>query len=75
MLPGTPAIPFVLLAALTGSTAYYLDKRQKEAMAKAQEVLEQEQKQGKLAKAADEPIANALRVDLIRWKSGMVCCR
>ena len=27
MLPGTPAIPFVLLAALTGSTAYYLDKQ------------------------------------------------
>lgn len=70
MLPGTPAIPFVLLAALTGSTAYYLDKRQKEAMAKAQEVLEQEQKQGKLAKAADEPIANALRVDLIRLEIG-----
>ena len=63
MLPGTPAIPFVLLAALTGSTAYYLDKRQ-------QEVLEQEQKQGKLAKAADEPIANALRVDLIRLEIG-----
>ena len=42
MLPGTPAIPFVLLAALTGSTA----------------------------KAADEPIANALRVDLIRLEIG-----
>lgn len=70
MLPGTPAIPFVLLASLTGATAYYLDKRQKEAAQKAQEVLEQEQKQGKIAKAADEPIANALRIDLIRLEIG-----
>ncbi len=70
MLPGTPAIPFILLATLTGSTAYYLDKRQKEAMAQAQAVMEQEEKQGKMAKAADEPIANALRVDLIRLEIG-----
>ena len=70
MLPGTPALPFVLLAALTGSTAYYLNKRKQELAIKAQEVLEQEQKQGKIAKAADEPIANALRVDLIRLEIG-----
>lgn len=70
MLPGTPAIPFILLSALTGVTAYYLDKRQKEAMVQAQAVLEQEQKQGKIAKAADEPIANALRIDLIRLEIG-----
>lgn len=70
MLPGTPAIPFVLLASLTGVTAYYLDKRQKEAAARVQEVLEQEEKQGAVAKAADEPIANALRIDLIRLEIG-----
>ena len=70
MLPGTPALPFVLLASLTGATSYYLDKRQKEAMAQAQEILEQEKKQGKLAKAAEEPIANTLRVDLIRLEIG-----
>lgn len=70
MLPGTPALPFILLAALTGATAYYLDKRQKEAVVQAQAVLEQEQKQGKIAKAADEPIANALRIDLIRLEIG-----
>lgn len=70
MLPGTPAIPFILLASLTGATAYYLDKRQKEALAAAQEVLEQEQKQGAMVKAADEPIANALRIDLIRLEIG-----
>ena len=70
MIPGTPAVPFFMLAALTGATAYYLDKRHKEMQAQAQAVMEQEQKQGKLAKAADEPIANALRVDSIRLEIG-----
>ena len=69
MLPGTPAIPFVLLASLTGSTAYYLDKRQKEVAAQAQEVMEQEQKQVG-AKAVEEPISNVLRIDLIRLEIG-----
>lgn len=70
VIPGTPFVPFLLLSLLTGSTAYYLDKRQKEMAAQAQAVMEQEQKQGKLAKTADEPIANALRVDLIRLEIG-----
>ncbi len=70
MLPGTPAIPFVLLSILTGASAYYLDKQQKAAQARAQEVFEEEQKQGKVAKAADEPIATALRMDLIRLEIG-----
>lgn len=70
MLPGTPALPFMLLGSLTGITAYYLDKQQKIAKQRAAEVLEQEQKQGAIAKAADEPIANALRIDLIRLEIG-----
>lgn len=70
MLPGTPALPFMLLGSLTGITAYYLDKQQKIAQQRAAEVLDQEQKQGAIAKAADEPIANALRIDLIRLEIG-----
>lgn len=70
MLPGTPALPFMLLGSLTGITAYYLDKQQKIAQQRAAEVLEQEQKQGAIAKATDEPIANALRIDLIRLEIG-----
>ena len=70
MLPGTPALPFMLLGSLTGITAYYLAKQQKIAQQRAAEVLEQEQKQGAIAKAADEPIANALRIDLIRLEIG-----
>ncbi len=70
MLPGTPAIPFVMLASLTGATAYYLDKRQKEMQTKAQELEIQEKKQGAAAKAQEEPIANVLRIDLIRLEIG-----
>ena len=70
MLPGTPAIPFLLLAALTGATAYYMNKQHLEAQAKMAEMKAQEQKQGKLTKAADEPISNALKIDLIRLEIG-----
>ena len=70
MLPGTPAIPFVMLASLTGATAYYLDKRQKEVQAKAQELMAQEKKQGAASKAQEEPISNVLRIDLIRLEIG-----
>lgn len=70
LLPGTPALPFLLLATLTGVTAYYLDKQQKLAQQRAAEVLEQEEKQGAITKASDEPIANALRIDLIRLEIG-----
>ena len=70
MLPGTPAVPFVILAVLTGSTAYYLQKRQQEQLAQAQAVMEQEQKQSAISKMTDEPIANVLKVDLIRLEIG-----
>ena len=70
LLPGTPAVPFWILAVLTGSTAYYMDKRQKEKMAEAQAVMEQEQKQTALTKISEEPIANVLKVDLIRLEIG-----
>ena len=70
MLPGTPAVPFFVLAVLTGSTAYYLDKHQKEEMAVAQAVMEQEQKQSAINKLSEEPIANVLKVDLIRLEIG-----
>ena len=70
LLPGTPAVPFWILAVLTGSTAYYMDKRQKEKMAEAQAVMEQEQKQTALTKMSEEPIANVLKVDLIRLEIG-----
>lgn len=70
MLPGTPALPFLLLASLTGATAYYMDKRQKEILAKIETAQAKTEKQEKITKAAEEPIANALRIDLIRLEIG-----
>ena len=70
IIPGTPAIPFFVLALLTGSTAYFLNKQQAEKQAQAQAVMEQEQKQNAISKMADEPIANVLKVDLIRLEIG-----
>ncbi len=70
IIPGTPAIPFFILATLTGSTAYFLNKQQEEKQALAQAVMEQEEKQTAISKMADEPIANVLKVDLIRLEIG-----
>lgn len=70
LLPGTPSLPFFLLAALTGTTAYYMNKQHIEAQAKVAEQKALEQKQGKMTKASEEPIANALKIDLIRLEIG-----
>lgn len=69
-LPGIPFVPFFILAALTGSTAYYLNKQRLQEQVMAQAVLEQEQTQAAGAKAAEEPIANVLKVDAIRLEVG-----
>ncbi len=70
MLPGTPALPFLLLSVLTGGTAFYLNKQHQLIRQRQAEQKEQELKQGKLAKPSDEPIANALKIDLIRLEIG-----
>lgn len=69
-LPGIPMIPFFILAVLTGSSAYYLNKQHLEEQAQAQAVLEQEQAQVGGTKAAEEPISNVLKVDAIRLEVG-----
>ncbi len=68
-LPGIPMIPFFILAALTGSTAYYLNKQRLIQKAAEQAVTEQEQQSG-AAKTAEEPISNVLKVDAIRLEVG-----
>ncbi|MFV0627350.1 MAG: flagellar biosynthesis protein FlhA [Alphaproteobacteria bacterium] len=70
LLPGTPFLPFALLGTLTGAAAYYLSNQQNEAQAEAKVMEEAAQKQDKIAKASEEPIANALRIDPIRLEIG-----
>lgn len=68
-LPGIPMIPFFILATLTGSTAYYLNKQRTQEQAVEQAAIEQEKQTGG-AKAAEEPISNVLKVDAIRLEVG-----
>ncbi len=68
VLPGTPALPFLFLAGVTGSAAYFVDKLAKEK--KVQEELQKEQEAQEKPPVAEEPIATALRMDLVRLELG-----
>ncbi len=70
LLPGTPLLPFLILAVITGGTAYYLNKKHIEHKKEQEAVFEAESKQNKLTSIADEPITNALKIDLIRLEIG-----
>lgn len=66
MLPGIPAVPFLLIATATGYTAYSLhSKQQMEEFEEAQ--LEQEKQ---TAPPPEEPIGAALQIDNIRLELG-----
>lgn len=69
MLPGTPALPFLFLAAVTGSTAFFLDKKEREKVIE-QKVQEEEQAKETPAPVAEEPISTALKIDLVRLEMG-----
>ncbi len=67
LLPGLPAIPFLLLAAGSGGLAFYLKKSRKQreddlAFAEAQEA--------EAKPAAEEPISTALKMDELRLEIG-----
>ncbi|MBL8713758.1 MAG: flagellar biosynthesis protein FlhA [Alphaproteobacteria bacterium] len=67
VIPGIPALPFLLMAATAGVFAYNtLETRKKTAVAKANE------EQAAIAKApvAEEPISKALAIDNIRVELG-----
>jgi flagellar biosynthesis protein FlhA len=68
LLPGMPVLPFFMLAAITGGSAFLLDRAEKvrqateAAMAEAQAMPE--------APIAEEPISTALRIDHVRLELG-----
>jgi flagellar biosynthesis protein FlhA len=68
ILPGTPFIPFMLLAALTGGAAYYLDNKQRQQAAR--EAVIAEQMEHEAPPIAEEPISSALRIDMVRLELG-----
>ena len=66
-LPGIPALPFLMLAIITGAFAYNTNRR--EARAKAEEIEERAAEEA-AAPVAEEPITSALQIDSIRLELG-----
>jgi flagellar biosynthesis protein FlhA len=66
LLPSMPMLPFVGLALLTGGGAYFLDRKQREAVVQA----EVEAASAPPPPVADDPISAALRIDSVRLELG-----
>ena len=65
LLPGIPAIPFLLLAAIAGGLAWSSNKAQETAAAAAVE-----ESKAATAPVAEDPISTALQIDQIRLELG-----
>jgi len=68
VLPGMPALPFLLLSTLTGGTAWFISYRARRK--KEDEIREIEERAVDPAAIAEEPIATALRIDNLRLELG-----
>jgi len=66
MLPGIPAIPFLMIAAVTGGGAYVLWRNTEQAKVDAV----QAEETAAAAPLPEEPIGSALQIDLIRLELG-----
>jgi flagellar biosynthesis protein FlhA len=67
VLPGIPAIPFLLLSGLAGGAAFLIARRQRRAVAEAVTVQAQ---QVAAAPVMEEPISTALSIDAVRIELG-----
>ena len=68
ILPGTPAMPFMLLAFATGGAAAYVTWQNKETERKATEVAAIKAKQE--VPVQEEPISQAMKIDMVRLELG-----
>ncbi|NKD86819.1 flagellar biosynthesis protein FlhA [Haematospirillum sp. 15-248] len=68
VIPGTPALPFLLLAGITGGAAWFTDHRHHKAAMHAAEMAAQAEREA--APVAEEPISSALRIDMVRLELG-----
>ncbi len=69
VLPGIPAIPFLLLAGLAGGAAYVVSRRQKVVTEQAVATATQ-QAAAAAAPVLEEPISSALSIDAVRIELG-----
>ncbi|MGB0670422.1 MAG: flagellar biosynthesis protein FlhA [Rhodospirillales bacterium] len=68
IVPGIPAVPFLLLGTMAGAAAFFLDKDSKRRAAEQRR--REEIQEVEPAKVAEEPISTALRIDYIRLELG-----
>ena len=68
IVPGVPALPFMILASLCGLAAFFIYTRRKEEEERL--LLEEEEKTVDPATLAEEPISTALRIDYLRLELG-----
>ncbi len=66
LLPDMPMAPFLVLALVTGGTAYWLDRQERQRTAQA----ETEAAKMPPPPVADEPISTALKIDHVRLELG-----
>ncbi|MQX37898.1 flagellar biosynthesis protein FlhA [Roseospira navarrensis] len=67
LLPGTPFLPFTLLALGAGGGALWLDQKARQV---AKDTAETEKTEAAAVPVAEEPIATALKIDLVRLELG-----
>ncbi len=68
VLPGMPAVPFIILSVLTGGTAWYITVRRRRI--EEDKIREIEERAIDPAAIAEEPISTALRIDYLRLELG-----
>ena len=68
IVPGVPALPFMILASLCGLAAFFIYNKRKEEEERL--LLEEEEKTVDPTTLAEEPISTALRIDYLRLELG-----
>ncbi|MEQ8267367.1 MAG: flagellar biosynthesis protein FlhA [Parvibaculum sp.] len=67
LLPGLPAIPFLLLAGSTGALAFYLKKSRRQ---RADDLESEQAREASAVPPVEEPISTALKMDELRLEIG-----
>ena len=68
IIPGTPAMPFLLLAAITGGGAAYVSWQNGQTALKAKQLEDVKAKQE--VPVQEEPISQAMKIDMVRLELG-----
>jgi len=67
LLPGLPAVPFLILASGAGGLAFYLMRSRKK---RADDIVDEQEREAAAVPATEEPIGTALRMDELRLEIG-----